>query len=172
MNEKISALMDGELEAHEHDRCCARLARDEQALQTWRDYHLIGDALRDTSMLSAGFSERCRAKLADEPAFLAPRVPRHAGHPLWRALPIAASVAAVALVGWMAFAPQGGVPSGTEVAQSPAKLEPEAGALVARVPLPSTAGDYLLAHQAYSPRGKLQGVAPYVRTVSEPVRGK
>ena len=65
MNEKISALMDGELEAHEHDRCCARLARDEQALQTWRDYHLIGDALRDTSMLSAGFSERCRAKLAD-----------------------------------------------------------------------------------------------------------
>lgn len=172
MNEKISALMDGELEAHEHDRCCAQLSRDAEALGTWRTYHLIGDALRDTRSLSAGFADRVRAKLADEPDILAPRVRRHAVRPRWSALPIAASFAAVAFVGWMAFAPQGGVQRGAEIAQAPVKAEPDASAHVARVPLPSSAGDYLLAHQAYSPRGNLQGVAPYVRTVSEPVRGK
>jgi hypothetical protein len=32
---------------------------------------------------------------------------------------------------------------------------------------PPRAADYLLAHQAYSPRVTLQGMAPYVRMVSE-----
>jgi hypothetical protein len=35
------------------------------------------------------------------------------------------------------------------------------------VPLPSAANDYLLAHQGFSPRVSLQGMAPYVRTVAE-----
>ena len=33
--------------------------------------------------------------------------------------------------------------------------------------MPSSANDYLLAHQGFSPRVSLQGMAPYVRTVSE-----
>jgi hypothetical protein len=37
----------------------------------------------------------------------------------------------------------------------------------AAVPLPSATNDYLLAHQIFSPHGSLQGMAPYVRTVSE-----
>ena len=168
MNEKISALMDGELEIREHDRCCAEISRDAGALEIWRTYHLIGDALRDTSILSPGFSDRVRVKLADEPDILAPRLRRPAGRQLRRALSVAASFAAVAFVGWMAFVPQ----READVAQAPVKAAPEAVAQIARVPLPSAAGDYLLAHQAYSPRGNLQGVAPYVRTVSETPRVK
>jgi hypothetical protein len=38
------------------------------------------------------------------------------------------------------------------------------------VPLPSGTDDYLLAHQGFSPRVSLQGMAPYVRTVSEQAR--
>jgi hypothetical protein len=37
------------------------------------------------------------------------------------------------------------------------------------VPLPSAANDYLLAHQGFSPRVSLQGMAPYVRTVSDEI---
>ena len=37
------------------------------------------------------------------------------------------------------------------------------------VPLPSATNDYLLAHQGFSPRMSLQGVQPYVRTVSDQV---
>jgi hypothetical protein len=36
------------------------------------------------------------------------------------------------------------------------------------VPLPAAANDYLLAHQGFSPRVSFQGMAPYVRTVSDP----
>ena len=31
--------------------------------------------------------------------------------------------------------------------------------------------DYLLAHQGFSPRGSLQGMAPYARTVSDQANG-
>jgi hypothetical protein len=36
----------------------------------------------------------------------------------------------------------------------------------AMVPLPTATPDYLLAHQGFSPRISLQGMAPYARTVS------
>ncbi len=174
MSEKISALMDGELEAHEQRGSYAEVAREGEALEAWRVYHLVGDALRDTALLSVGFSARMEAKLAEEPTVLAPRVPQAGSRPRWRVLPMAASLAAVALVAWVAFAPQSGMQRGPEVALAPAKPpgKPAVEAPAPNVPLPSAAGDYLLAHQAYSPRGNLQGVAPYVRTVSESVRRK
>jgi hypothetical protein len=83
----------------------------------------------------------------------------------WYAL--AASVAAVALVGWLAFAPQQSPVAPVAQQQAPAAVAKTKPALV---PLPSGANDYLLAHQAYSPRVSLQGMAPYVRTVSEQVQ--
>ena len=54
----------------------------------------------------------------------------------------------------------------SQVAQAPATVRQEA----VRVALPKETNDYLLAHQSYSARGSLQGVAPYVRTVSDTAR--
>jgi len=81
--------------------------------------------------------------------------------PRWQVLSAAASVAAVALVGWVAFGPQ---ESGPQVAVAPKRdvVVTE----TAQVAPPDQANDYLYAHQGYSPRNSLQGVAPYVRTVS------
>jgi hypothetical protein len=42
---------------------------------------------------------------------------------------------------------------------------------IAKVAPPEAANDYLFAHQVYSPRNSLQGMAPYVRTVSSDGRG-
>jgi hypothetical protein len=42
--------------------------------------------------------------------------------------------------------------------------------LAAQVQPPDSANDYLYAHQVYSPRNTLQGVAPYVRMVSGEAR--
>jgi hypothetical protein len=42
--------------------------------------------------------------------------------------------------------------------------------VAANVPMPGEVNDYLLAHQNFSPRSNLQGVAPYVRTVSDSAR--
>ena len=149
MNERISALMDGELEDQAADELIPVLARERDALETWRVYHLISDALRENQPL--------------------PRAPVVALQPRRRiALPIAASLAAVTLVGWLAFSPpQEPAAPQAAVAEAPGTV---AQAPMLRVPLPSATSDYLLAHQGFSPRVSLQGMAPYIRTVSDQAR--
>ena len=156
MKENVSALMDGELEERAADSAIDALRGEGESLEAWRTYHLISDAMRDTRLLSAGFTARVAERLASEPTVLAPRR-RQAVQRF--ALAAAASVAGVGLVGWLAFAPQ---PQTQPVAQAPA-----AAPAMASIPLPSATNDYLLAHQGFSPRVSLQGMAPYVRTVAE-----
>ena len=147
MKDRISALMDGELDERDASDTIDTLGRDREALQAWRTYHLISDAMRLSHRLAA------------EPGFALLRFA--ARPPLRFALSLAASVAAVALVGWMAFAPQPEIAPAPVAQAQPAETKPTI------VPLPAAANDYLLAHQGFSPRLSLQGMAPYVRTVSE-----
>ena len=142
MKERISALMDGELDEREAADTIVKLAGDAPLRDTWRTYHLIGDALRE------GRSS------------VAPRRPA-ANSPSWRiALPALAVDAAVAFVSWVAFVPgPPDKPAAAPVAQAPVIVPP-----------PQAANDYLLAHQGFSPRVALQGMTAYVRTVSEETR--
>lgn len=166
MKSKISALIDGELAQHETGAALDALRAEGDARDGWRRYHLIGDLMRDSHALPAGFAARVADRIAREPTVLAPsrREIHPARMPLW-ALSAAASLAAVALVGWVAFGPQeepqlaGGKPPVVAAQEAP------------RVAPPAAADDYLLAHQGYSPRNSLQGVVPYVRTVSAEPRG-
>jgi sigma-E factor negative regulatory protein RseA len=164
MKDRISALMDGEVDDKSAAQAIDALGRDADALQTWRSYHVIGDAMRGGPFrflrLSDGFTARVAQRLAAEPTVLAPRRMRTESPRLFTLSAAAASVAAVAFVGWMAFGPQQQL-APAPVAQAPAEPKPNL------VPLPSAANDYLLAHQGFSPRVSLQGMAPYVRTVSE-----
>src|SRR5205823_3423796 len=166
---KISALMDGELDEKSAAEMIDWLHSDGQALHAWRAYHLISDAMRDSCMLSDGFAARVAARLSAEPELLAP-ARMQAESRKWLALSAAASVAAVSLVGWLAFAPQRDAQP--QMAQAPAGTPVMRPVVVDRkqpviVPLPSATNDYLLAHQGFSPRASLQGMAPYVRTVSD-----
>jgi sigma-E factor negative regulatory protein RseA len=168
MKSKISAMMDGELPDADLGESLQALRNETEALETWRRYHLISDAMRDTQVLSSGFSERFAARLEQEPAILSPMtLPRAAERGRYRhALAIAAGVAGVAMVGAIAYTQ---LPESIQFAQAPSKA-PSAQPEIARVALPREANDYLLAHQSYSPRNSLQGVAPYVRTVSDTSR--
>lgn len=170
MKERISTLMDGELDDRAAAQVIAALAADREALEAWHAYHVIGDALRANPLLSEGFTARVAQQIAQEPAVLAPR--RFRPQPrAWYAM--AASAAGVALVGWLAFATHENPVA--PVAQAPASTTATRVALPSKpvppvLPLPSGTPDYLLAHQAFSPRVSLQGVAPYARTVSEQVQ--
>ena len=186
MKDQISALVDGELGEAECARLCSQLKTDQQLRQAWDDYHRVGDALR--GHVAPTLCARVAAELAAEPTVLAPQ-PRRAArleHPVTRwALPAAASVAAVALVAWMAVPTFFTGPA--QVAQAPAAPIAQTGApatpplaagpQVASTPTgPASRADaalssagvrnYLLAHQRYSPANAMQGVAPYARTVS------
>jgi sigma-E factor negative regulatory protein RseA len=158
MRDRISEFMDGELDDQAAAQVIDALTREREARETWRIYHLIGDALRDSRVLPAW-----------EPALVAPGRPR--SQPRARYAALAASLAAVALVGWLALAPQQTTvaPAGAPMAreQPPVAVGKVNPVLV---PLPSGTNDYLLAHQQFSPRVSLQGMAPYVRTVSEQVQ--
>lgn len=169
MKAKISALMDGELEAHELSEPMSALGRDADAFEAWRTYHLISDTLQGRALLANDCLRRVVARLAQEPIPVGPPPADVARpeRPRWFVpSALAASVAAVALVGWMAFAPQ--QQAGPLLAPQPAQMAAARAAQGVPVRLPVTAAtrDYLIAHQAFSPRNSLQGMAPYVRSVS------
>lgn len=170
--DKISALMDGELDARQTDQQYARLKHDPEARASWDTFHLIGDALRGECRGAAGFSSQLSsqmsARLAAEPTVLAPRR-APARHVTTYALSAAASLSAVALVGWVAF--QNLVAPQAEIATAPvvAPLTPPAAAPsieLASVPSEGKMNEYLIAHQEFSPSTAIQGLAPYIRTVS------
>jgi sigma-E factor negative regulatory protein RseA len=169
MKDRISQLMDGELDDRSAADTIKACARGGEALDAWRTYHLISDAMRDSRVLSAGFSAAMAERLAAEPTVLAPQRSR-AESRSWFVASAAASFAAVGLVGWLAFAPQPG--NGPQMAQPAPQAAPAALAQQQPVivPPPTAANDYLLAHQGFSPRVSFQGMAPYVRSVSSPSR--
>jgi sigma-E factor negative regulatory protein RseA len=173
MKAKISALMDGELDAHELNEPLSALGKDAEAFETWRTYHLISDALQGRALLANDCLRRVVARLADEPILIGP-LPADVARPergrWFMPSALAASIAAVALVGWMAIAPQQNTsPMLAPVAKAP---QPAQVALRAapqapvRLPMTAATRDYLIAHQALSPRNSLQGMAPFVRSVS------
>ncbi|MCC6656718.1 MAG: sigma-E factor negative regulatory protein [Rhodocyclaceae bacterium] len=162
MKSDISALLDDELEQGQANRAIDALRRDRELQQAWNVYHLIGDTLRQSPVLSPDLSTRVLSRLAEEPVIFVPaRPPRPT--PLRFALPLAASLMGMAAVGWIALTLN--APQQQELAaqqrpqhqQTTSAVQPPAGALK----------EYLVAHQAHSPSGGIQGVAPYVRTVSE-----
>lgn len=152
MNEKVSALVDGELADEEAARVLVWMSEDSERARTWDTCHLIGDALR--GHLSPQVADRVSRRLANEPTILSPR--RHpAAAPrilARRMMQAAAAIAAFALVAWMAL-PMWQGDSQPQIAQS-------------QVPAVSEVQNYLLAHQRYSPSSAMQGVAPYVRLVA------
>ena len=156
--EEISLLMDGELDAHSVDGVWAGL-RESRCVATWVCYHVIGDALRGSAAPTPGFAARFAEKLAAEPTVLAPQPRKTAPAPM--ALAIAATVAAISVVGWVALST---MPSpATVTAIATARQAASVRAADARRPVDN---EYLLVHQEYSPTTAIQGVRPYLRAVA------
>jgi sigma-E factor negative regulatory protein RseA len=162
MKEKLSALIDGELEGDVQAHL-GRLRTDSELRTAWDRYHLIGDCLRGHA--SAEIAPRVIARLREEPTVVAPQRKRSAARRIgWYGMYAAASMAAVAVVAWTAF------PSWHEGAQLAANTVATEGASAEDVAVslpPAEVEAYLLAHQPYAQVSGMQGVTPYVRSVSE-----
>lgn len=188
--DKISALMDGELAREDAVRLVTDIRERGALREAWATYHLIGAALRGEPCADCGVMRSVSIRLTEEPTVLAPRRMSNETKRRW-ALPSLAAAAAVASVTWMALeTQQGGV---GQLVASPAShvVVPAMGGVSnigTAVPFseyprvvhfsdeaPSTVpiqfserefDAYLLAHQEFSPSNTLQGLAPYVRTVT------
>lgn len=130
MNERISMLMDGEVDESELTRNLVLLRSNTDLRRTWDTYHVIGDSLRGhvAPALAARLSER----LAAEPTVLAPqrRAPR--GRIAQLAFSAAAGAAGVALVTWLAL--PGLKPEPQQVAASAPPGAPTAAPVAAVTP--------------------------------------
>jgi sigma-E factor negative regulatory protein RseA len=148
MSEQISALMDDEIAVEDAGRLIAVLHSSKQANEAWSEYHLIGDAMRGNAMLSKDFKQNLMQKIEMEPTVLAPKAAHYNSQKLAEfkdKLPvkwsIAASFAAVMVVGWMALQQQ--VQPGSAV---PSMEMAQVEATEQAIP-----NEYLSAHQASAP---------------------
>lgn len=148
MSEQISALIDNEVALDDVADLIASLGVARQSTDAWASYHLIGDAMRSDMTLSHDFKHRLMQRIDLEPTVLAPNAiqadikkPVHFKDKLPVSWSLAASFAAVMVVGWMVLQQQsqpGNTPTVTEVAT----VEPSNQLIP---------NEYLMAHQASAP---------------------
>ncbi|WP_269533370.1 sigma-E factor negative regulatory protein [Chitinimonas sp. BJYL2] len=143
MQDKVSAMMDGEWDDHELDAVLQSMKQDPDCADSWQTYHLIGDAMNACPGLPDDFMDRFSARLADEPAILAPNAMRrpHRAMPgkRWVAVSMAASVALVSATAWYVGGARGVAVSPTQMVAAPMKAPRVQGEAV---------NPYLVAHQA------------------------
>ncbi len=146
----LSALIDGEMDDDEATWAIGRLGKDSDAMRTWSEYGLIGDAMRGCVPDTARLEQRVKAALAAEPTVLAP-IAKTSRQPVYWA----AAAAAVAAITWtvLSVAPSNpGVPvADNGVMAAPrsaqmAKVQPVAAQDVAA----NDVEPYMEAHQDYA----------------------
>ena len=164
--ERLSALMDGELDDSEVVHELASIKANPEREAVWGVYHMIGDTLRGEQWSTNAVATQVASRLADEPTVLAPRIWKMRRATKRVALPIAASLCGAAVVAWLALSNNALIP--TENAPGEYAVIAEAPEAVMDTPQSESDGmsEYLMAHQQFSPSTAMQGVVPYVRTVS------
>lgn len=159
MTEEISALADDEIGLKDAEHLIAAMQTNSHAAEAWSRYQLIGDVMRGTATLSPSFKQNLMQKIELEPTVLAPNagwMNQHQAHQhsaetisktpvTWS---IAASFAAVMIVGWMVLQTQ---VSDTVAPQVVAQAVTVKQAPVLPVVAQAIPDEYLMAHHASAP---------------------
>lgn len=166
--EQISTLLDGEFDVPDSDALLDKLG-DAQSVQIWREYHLIGDALRSDELVGthseSAFLAGFAARFASEPHLLAPAAQEPARRPavpaaggarnpflvVRKVLPTAAAAAAVAALSWVVIPriQENGPAPVTTVAQNNLAAAPAVQRVAAPVATPAAKnGDLIVVRDA------------------------
>lgn len=174
MKEKLSALVDNEIDELDQRRVLGALAEDAALRRTWDRYHLVRAALRKELefVVAPGLAER----VAEEISMTSARAGSGSPRTFWRraalasgTVAIAASVAAVAILGlqWMR-APIGTQQLAAQSKPAPAQVA-RAGAMrwdTTHAEAENALNAYLVEHNEFASHSGFGGMAPYVRVVS------
>lgn len=165
MKEKISALVDGEVNDLEHERALRALGDDPALSATWERYHLAGTAIRRELeiMVSPELAKSIQERLRNEQpgrAGVSGFFTQRRTLKLGAGFAIAASVAAVAIL------------------NLPPVLGPDTTPLASRTPSVAVAdarqaepaqqnalNPYLMQHGEFTPAAGMNGMLSYVRVV-------
>lgn len=172
---ELSALLDGELDPYEARPLVRDTLQDSELRKRWQTYVLVGDQLRREGSATTDLTAGVMARIREEPVVLAPGRLRPAGrqHSL---LALAASVAGVAVVSWLALSDNSQYePATSQMAavspaptfmSVPAKISGSHMTVAATVPLHSDMSEYLLAHHIHASTFRLGDNTEHVRTVT------
>lgn len=173
MKQQISALMDGEQIDDELatnmngstglDPVITAIKAGGKSAETWATYHLIGDVMRGHPVFKQDFQQRLMQKLEKEATILAPyphkkTALKHEAIPeqpkeTWVKIPskwsIAASLTAVAFVGWVAVQQQ-----------SQNNLNTTTNTVVQNESTQKVPAEYLIAHQFSAPGNAAYYIQP------------
>lgn len=178
MNEKISALVDAELDELDERRVLEAMKNDAELCRAWERYYLIRAAMtRQLDVLApAGMRERIWAEL-EQDVKVKPASLRF--WPLAGGFAVAASVAVAAIVGLQTLrtptmpikvaATTVATPAATAVGANAPVVEASTNAS-ATTPLPNPGERlnlYLVGHSEFMPLGGTGNMLPYVRVVAD-----
>jgi sigma-E factor negative regulatory protein RseA len=175
--EKLSALVDGELNGVEYGHAVDAIHLSPELKQRWMRYHIAADALKKSlpsALLQPGFSARVMQAIDAEPTVLAPaNIPRKVNPVVKQlaGLAIAASVTAVAVLGVQTWRlPVDAEPAAAIAQVAPpvvSVIHPVAAVAADNAPLPehvqSQINQYLLSHNQNALAA--QRMLPYARIV-------
>lgn len=171
MKEKLSALADNELDELEERRVLAALKGDAALRGTWERYHLVRSALRQELeiVVAQDVTEQVAKRIESEPSHVS-SFRHHRTARLVGTLAIAASVAAIAIVGVQWINRPVSAPPAPLAANKPAPekiirastmrwdtKEPEAE---------NALNAYLVEHNEFASASGFGGMMPYARVVS------
>lgn len=171
MQEKISELVDGELEPAEQEEVLHFISRDAELAATWQRYHLIRAAVRKESIAHLpGFSERVQSALTDDVQIptLRQKRRRYTNADLGKWAPrfaLAASLAALAIFGAFQLQPaqqSPGAVANVEVAQ----IEQGTKWETSTPDLEHALNAFLVEHGEFSPMSSMNGLMAYAKFVS------
>jgi len=168
---KVSALVDGELDAATIERTIDALLASEELACFWADAHRAGDWLRSEEVIGVGHGEvflrRISAELANEPTVLAPAAGASASEAQSRrrrfwirtGLPGASVAAALVVVAWVAIPNARNDAAGGKLAAAEptvalvpvASGDPAAPGRQWKAVDPERLSDYLAAHRDVTP---------------------
>lgn len=166
--ERLSALLDGELDAEGCRALVERLRHDPEAGRNWTLLNCVGDAMRSADVAAfhaEGFVARVSAALAQEPTVLAPAaLPRRSAVRRWL-LPGASAAAAAAVLLAVGLPSRQGATTDTAAAGAPAAT----AEVAVNAPLPAIDRSpqlerYLAAHRELAEATLMPYSTPYVRT--------
>jgi len=163
MTEQISTLADDEMDLGDTEHLMTYMLANSQNTEVWSRYHLIGDVMRGGATLNPNFKKNLMSKIELEPTVLSPNAAftnqkgvlqtLNTRFKMPAAWSIAASFAAVMVVGWMVLQTQV-TNNFTPVEIAQFVTTPVKSSLMAsneQVLEQAVPAEYLTAHQIYAP---------------------
>lgn len=169
MQQKISELLDDELESAEQEEVLHVISKSAELAATWQRYHLIRAAVRNESIAhTPGFSERMQMVLGDDTNTIQhkPRTTVSTNIGKWApAFALAASLAGLAVFGFFQLQPGQGVPGAFE-RNKVAQMERGTNWQTTTPDLEHALNAYLVEHGEFSLVPSMNGLMAYAKFVS------